>query len=46
MLIRWKKNMRTDKKNISDKIRLILCKGVADITIEEVDEKLIASVVK
>ena len=38
--------MRTDKKNISDKIRLILCKGVADITIEEVDEKLIASVVK
>ena len=38
--------MRTDKKNISDKIRLILCKGVADISIEEVDEKLIASVLK
>ena len=38
--------MRTDKKNVSDKIRLILCKGVADILIEEVDEKLIASVLK
>ncbi len=38
--------MRTDKKNLSDKIRLILCKGVADILIEEVDEKLIASVLK
>ena len=38
--------MRTDKKNISDQIRLILCKGVADISIEEVDEKLITSVLK
>lgn len=38
--------MHTDKKNISDKIRLILCKGVADISIEEVDEKTIASVLK
>ncbi len=38
--------MRTDKKNISDKIRLIICKAVTDITIEEVDEKLITSVLK
>lgn len=38
--------MRTDKKNISDKIRLIICKAVTDIQIEEVDEKLIASVLK
>ena len=38
--------MRTDKKNVSDKIRLILCKAVTDISIEEVDEKLIASVLK
>ena len=38
--------MRTDKKNLSDKIRLILCKGVADISIEEVDEKIISSVLK
>ena len=38
--------MRNDKKNLSDQIRLILCKGIADISIEEVDEKLIASVLK
>lgn len=38
--------MRTDKKNLSDQIRLILCKGVANISIEEVDEKIISSVLK
>ena len=38
--------MKTDKKNVSEKIRLILCKAVTDISIEEVDEKLIASVLK
>ena len=38
--------MRTDKKNDSDRIRLILCKAVTDISIEEVDEKLISSVLK
>ena len=38
--------MKTDKKNISEKIRLILCKAVTDISIEEVDEKLISSVLK
>ena len=38
--------MRTDKKNLSNNIRLILCKGIADIQMEEVDEKLIASVIK
>ncbi len=38
--------MRTDKKNITNNIRLILCKAVNDISIEEVDEKLIASVLK
>ena len=34
------------KKNLSDKIRLILCKAVTDISIEEVDEKMISSVLK
>ncbi|BDC93730.1 3-dehydroquinate synthase family protein [Treponema bryantii] len=38
--------MRTDKKNLSEKIRLIICKAVTEIQIEEVDEKLIASVLK
>ncbi len=38
--------MRNDKKNLSDQIRLILCKGIADISIEEVDEKTISSVLK
>ncbi len=38
--------MKTDKKNLSNTIRLILCKGIADIMIEEVDDKLIASVLK
>ena len=38
--------MRTDKKNIASNIRLILCKGIADISIEEVDEKIISSVLK
>ena len=38
--------MKTDKKNISDRIRLILCKGITDISFEEVDEKIIASVLK
>ena len=38
--------MRTDKKNISEKIRLIICKAITDIQIEEVDEKLISSVLK
>lgn len=40
------KIMRNDKKNLSEKIRLILCKAVTDISIEEVDEKLISSVLK
>ena len=38
--------MRTDKKNVSDNIRLILCQGIADIKFEEVDEKIISSVLK
>ena len=38
--------MKTDKKNVSEKIRLILCKAVTEISIEEVDEKRIASVLK
>ena len=40
------KGIYSDKKNVSEKIRLILCKAVTDISIEEVDEKLIASVLK
>lgn len=38
--------MHKDKKNFSDKIRLVLQKGVEDTLVEEVDDKDILSVLK
>lgn len=38
--------MHKDKKNLTDKIRLIIPKGICDIVIEEVEDKDILSVLK
>lgn len=38
--------MHKDKKNINDKVRLIIPRGINDIVIEEVDDKEILSVLK
>ena len=38
--------MKKDKKNLSDKIRVVLVKDVCDISIEEIDDEAILSVLK
>lgn len=38
--------MHKDKKNISDKVRIVLMKNIADISVEEIADKEILSVLK